>query len=236
MKGLEKIPMLPLRGMVVFPSMIIHLDAGRARSVGAVEQAMLLDRRILLVAQKNAEIEEPTPGDLFSVGTIAEVRQLFKLPGGALRVLVEGTSRAQVRQVNALEKYDEVEILPLHDQVTPSLEMEALTRGVVHRFEEWVKATRKIPAEALVSVAIIDDSGRLADLIASHLNLTVEDRQKLLELIDVGDRMRKLYAILVHELEVLAIEHKRLLFARKNQGNPKGTGGSGRQASRCGRI
>ena len=208
MKGLEKIPMLPLRGMVVFPSMIIHLDAGRARSVGAVEQAMLLDRRILLVAQKNAEIEEPTPGDLFSVGTIAEVRQLFKLPGGALRVLVEGTCRAQVRQVNALEKYDEVEILPLHDQVTPSLEMEALTRGVVHRFEEWVKATRKIPAEALVSVAIIDDSGRLADLIASHLNLTVEDRQKLLELIDVGDRMRKLYAILVHELEVLAIEHK----------------------------
>ena len=184
MKGLEKIPMLPLRGMVVFPSMIIHLDAGRARSVGAVEQAMLLGRRILLVAQKNAEIEEPAPGDLFAVGTIAEVRQLFKLPGGALRVLVEGTCRAQVRQVNALEKYDEAEILPLHDQVTPSLEMEALTRGVVHRFEEWVKATRKIPAEALVSVAIIDDSGRLADLIASHLNLTVEDRQALLELID----------------------------------------------------
>ena len=208
MKELEKIPMLPLRGMVVFPSMIIHLDAGRARSVGSVEQAMLLNRRILLVAQKNAEIEEPAPGDLFAVGTIAEVRQLFKLPGGALRVLVEGTARAQIRQVNVLEKYDEAEILPLQDQVTPSMEMEALTRGVVHRFEEWVKTTRKMPAEALVSVAIIDDSGRLADLIASHLNLTVEDRQALLELVDVGERMRKLYAILVHELEVLAIEHK----------------------------
>ncbi len=208
MEGMERIPMLPLRGMVVFPSMIIHLDAGRARSVGAVEQAMLLERRVLLVAQKNAEIEEPAPGDLFTVGTIAEVRQLFKLPGGALRVLVEGTGRAQIRQVRVLEKYDEAEILPLHDQVTPSLEMEALTRGVVHRFEEWVKATRKIPAEALVSVAIIDDSGRLADLIASHLNLTVEDKQALLELIDVGARMRRLYAILVHELEVLAIEHK----------------------------
>ncbi len=208
MKGLEKIPLLPLRGMVVFPSMIIHLDAGRARSVGAVEQAMLLDRRILLVAQKNADIEEPAPGDLHAVGTVAEIRQLFKLPGGALRVLVEGTSRAQIRQVRVLEKYDEAECLPLSDKVTPSLEMEALTRGVVHRFEEWVKATRKIPAEALVSVSIIDDSGRLADLIASHLNLTVEDRQTLLELIDVGDRMRKLYAILVHELEVLAIEHK----------------------------
>ena len=208
MRETEKIPMLPLRGMVVFPSMIIHLDAGRARSVGAVEQAMLLNRRLLLVAQKNADIEEPTPKDLFPVGTIAEVRQLFKLPGGALRVLVEGTGRAQIQQVRGLEKYDEAEILPIHDQVTPSLEMEALTRGVVHRFEEWVKATRKIPAEALVSVAIIDDSGRLADLIASHLNLTVEDKQALLELIDVGDRMRKLYAILVHELEVLAIERK----------------------------
>ena len=208
MEGMERIPMLPLRGMVVFPSMIIHLDAGRARSVGAVEQAMLLERRILLVAQKNADIEEPAPGDLFTVGTIAEVRQLFKLPGGALRVLVEGIGRAQVRQVHVLDKYDEAEILPLHDHVTQSLEMEALTRGVVHRFEEWVKATRKIPAEALVSVAIIEDSGRLADLIASHLNLTVEDKQALLELIDVGNRMRRLYAILVHELEVLAIEHK----------------------------
>ncbi len=208
MRETEKMPMLPLRGMVVFPSMIIHLDAGRARSVGAVEQAMLLDRRLLLVAQKNADIEEPAPNDLFPVGTIAEVRQLFKLPGGALRVLVEGTGRAQIQKVRGLEKYDEAEILPIHDQVTPSLEMEALTRGVVHRFEEWVKATRKIPAEALVSVAIIDDSGRLADLIASHLNLTVEDKQALLELVDVGDRMRKLYAILVHELEVLAIEHK----------------------------
>lgn len=208
MKGIEKIPMLPLRGMVVFPSMIIHLDAGRARSVGAVEQAMLVERRILLVAQKNAELEEPQSGDLFDVGTIAEVRQLFKLPGGALRVLVEGTSRACIQKVNVLEKYDEAEIVQIKDEVTPSLEMEALTRGVVHRFEEWVKATRKIPAEALVSVAIIDDTGRLADLIASHLNLTVEDKQALLELADVGARMRKLYAILVHELEVLAIERK----------------------------
>ena len=109
MEGTERIPMLPLRGMVVFPSMIIHLDAGRVRSVGAVEQAMLLERRVLLVAQKNAEIEEPAQGDLFTVGTIAEVRQLFKLPGGALRVLVEGTGRAQIRQVRVLEKYDEAE-------------------------------------------------------------------------------------------------------------------------------
>ena len=175
MKGTGQIPLLPLRGMVVFPSMIIHLDAGRVRSVAAIEQAMLAERRILLVAQKDAEIEEPTPDDLFGMGTIAEIRQIFKLPGGALRVLVEGIARARVQRVRVLEKYDEAEILQLQDEFVPSMEMEALTRGVVHRFEEWVKAARKIPAEALVSVAIIEDSGRLADLIASHLNLTVED-------------------------------------------------------------
>lgn len=208
MKGTGKIPLLPLRGMVVFPSMIIHLDAGRARSVSAIEQAMLAERRIFLVAQKDAEIEEPTPDDLFGMGTIAEIRQIFKLPGGALRVLVEGIARARVQRVRVLEKYDEAEILQLRDEFVPSMEMEALTRGVVHRFEEWVKAARKIPAEALVSVAIIEDSGRLADLIASHLNLTVEDKQILLDLVDVADRMRKLYAFLVHELEVLAIESK----------------------------
>ncbi len=208
MKGTEKLPLLPLRGMVVFPSMIIHLDAGRGRSVGAVEQAMLQDHRILLVAQKDADVENPKAGDLFDIGTIAEVRQLFKLPGGALRVLVEGCNRARIRKIKPLEKYDEAEVVSLQDMVAPSIETEALTRGVVHRFEEWVKATRKIPAEALVSVAIIDDSGRLADMIASHLNLTVEDRQQLLELIDVEERMKKLYAILVHELEVLAIENK----------------------------
>ena len=208
MKETEKLPLLPLRGMVVFPSMIIHLDAGRARSVGAIEQAMLAERRILLVAQKDAGVEEPTSADLFEVGTVAEIRQIFKLPGGALRVLVEGIARAAVRCVRVLEKYDEAEMVPLQDEFAPSMEMEALTRGVVHRFEEWVKAARKIPAEALVSVAIIEDSGRLADLIASHLNLTVEDKQQLLEMIDVAERMRKLYALLVHELEVLAIESK----------------------------
>ena len=208
MKGTDKFPLLPLRGMVVFPSMIIHLDAGRPRSIGAIEQAMLADRRILLVAQKNAEIEEPKPEDLFTMGTVAEVRQIFKLPGGAFRVLVEGIERARIRSVRALEKYDEAEAICLRDAMAPSMELEALTRGVVHQFEEWVKVTRKIPAEALVSVSIIDDSGRLADLISSHLNLSLEDKQALLDLDDVGDRMRKLYAILVHELEVLAIERK----------------------------
>ena len=208
MKGTERFPLLPLRGMVVFPSMIIHLDAGRSRSIGAIEQAMLAERRILLVAQNNAEVEEPKPEDLYSMGTVAEVRQIFKLPGGAFRVLVEGIERARIRSVKALDKYDEAEVICLRDAAVPSMELEALTRGVVHQFEEWVKVTRKIPAEALVSVSIIDDSGRLADLISSHLNLSIEDKQALLDLDDVGNRLRKLYAILVHELEVLAIERK----------------------------
>lgn len=204
----EKLPLLPLRGMVVFPYMILHLDAGRARSVAAVEQAMLGNRRILLAAQIDAEVEEPTPKDLFRIGTIAEVRQIFKMPGGALRMLVEGVGRARIQQVHVMENVDIADVVPLRDRYEPSMEMEALTRGVVHHFEEWVKASRKMPAEALVSVAIIEDVGRLADLIASHLNLTLEDKQELLEDIDVGARLRKLYALLVHELEVLSVEQK----------------------------
>ena len=105
MKGTEKFPLLPLRGMVVFPSMIIHLDAGRPRSIGAIEQAMLAERRILLVAQNNAEIEEPKPEDLYSMGTVAEVRQIFKLPGGAFRVLVEGIERARIRGTGNLKPF-----------------------------------------------------------------------------------------------------------------------------------
>ncbi len=208
MRKLTKMPLLPLRGMVVFPYMIIHLDAGRERSVAALEKAMTGDRRILLCAQRDAETDEPTREGLCDVGTVAEIRQLLKLPGGAFRVLVEGLCRGEVRGFKTLADYDEVSVL-LHQDVTEkSMEMEALTRSVVHQFEDWVKLSKKIPPEALVSVAIIDDAGRLADLIASHLNLSQEARQELLELLDVRARMERLYAMLTREMEVLALERK----------------------------
>ena len=215
MSEIRKLPLLPLRGMIVFPFMIIHLDVGRERSVAALEEAMVRDRQILLVAQKNAETDEPGEKDLYDVGTIAEVRQLLKLPGGALRVLVEGQKRAGIEAYEEMETFAEVTVVEYAEVVEESMEMEALTRAVVHEFEQWVKLSKKIPAETLVSVAILDDAGRLGDLIASHLSLKVEDRQALLEQINIKNRMELLYKILARELEVLEMERKIGMRVRK---------------------
>ena len=210
------LPVLPLRGMTVFPYMIIHLDVARDRSMAALEQAMVGDRRILLVAQRDAEIESPEEKDLYETGTIAEVRQLIKMPGGTMRVLVEGLVRGVIEGFQAMETYDEVAVTAYEDeQQDTSLEMEALSRGVSHEFEEWVKLSKKIPAETLVSVAIIDDAGRLADLIASHLNLKVETKQELLSCIDIKSRLEKLYGVLAHEIELMKMEQKIGVQVRK---------------------
>jgi len=209
------LPVLPLRGMTVFPYMIIHLDVARERSMEALEQAMVGDRRILLITQRDAEVDAPEAKDLYETGTIAEVRQLIKMPGGTMRVLVEGLVRGVIEGFQALENYDEAAVTAYEDEQPSSLEMEALSRGVSHEFEEWVKLSKKIPAETLVSVAIIDDAGRLADLIASHLNLKVETKQELLSCIDIKDRMEKLYAVLAHEIELMKMEQKIGVQVRK---------------------
>ena len=209
------LPVLPLRGMTVFPYMIIHLDVARERSMAALEQAMVGDRRILLVTQQDAEVDAPEGKDLYETGTIAEVRQLIKMPGGTMRVLVEGLVRGVIESFQALENYDEAAVTAYEDEQPNSLEMEALSRGVSHEFEEWVKLSKKIPAETLVSVAIIDDAGRLADLIASHLNLKVETKQELLSCIDIKARLEKLYAVLAHEIELMKMEQKIGVQVRK---------------------
>lgn len=208
MGDVRTLPLLPLRGMMVFPYMIIHLDVGRDRSVAALEEAMVQERQIMVVAQKDAENDEPTREGLFDVGTVVEIRQILKLPGGTVRVLVEGLHRGLITDYRELEKYAEADIQEYHDEIDDSMQMEALTRAVVHQFEEWVRISKKIPAEALISVAILDDAGRLSDLIASHLNLKLEVKQDLLSRIDVKERMEKLYEVLTRELEVLEIERK----------------------------
>lgn len=206
---LTRLPLLPLRGMVVFPFMIVHLDVGRDRSVAALDEAMVHNRKIFLTAQKNDETENPTLDDLYEVGTIAEIRQLIKIPDGNIRVLVEGISRATLEKISELEKYDEAEVIERPDETGEnSLQFEALTRGVVHEFEEWVKLSRKIPPETFVSVTILDDVGRLSDLIASHLNLKLDQKQEILASIEVEKRLEKLYEILARELEVLQMEEK----------------------------
>lgn len=208
MAEVKTLPFLPLRGMMVFPYMIIHLDVSRERSTAALETAMLNDHRIMLSAQLKEEDEEPKLKDVYPIGTVAEIRQLFKLPGGILRVLVEGICRGTIEDYRDNEKYAEVDVTEHHDPIDASMPMEALTRAVVHQFEEWVKLSKRIPAEALVSVTIMDDAGRLADLIASHLNIKLETRQELLSLIDVKKRLEKLYEVLARELEILDMEQK----------------------------
>ena len=211
----KKLPVLPLRGVVVFPYMLIHLDVGRPRSMEALEAAMVQDREIFLTAQIDPETEEPEEKDLYPVGTLAEIRQLIKLPDGSVRVLVEGKKRARKQAFTALERYDEVEAEICIDPIDGSMGMEALTRAVVHEFEEWVRLSKKIPAETLISVAIIDDAGRLADLIASHLSLKLETRQELLACIDVRKRLEKLYEVVARELEIQKVEQKIGVRVRK---------------------
>lgn len=208
MAELRTLPLLPLRGMVVFPYMMIHIDVGRDRSMAAIEEAMVENREVMLTTQTDAEAEEFTFKELYPVGVVAEIRQVIKLPGDTVRVLVEGKHRAVIHEYHEQENFDTAEVEEFTDKIDTSMNMEALNRAVVHQFEEWVRLSKKIPPETLVSVAIIDDAGRLADLIASHLNLKVETRQELLAAIDVKERLEKLYAVLTREMEILQMEHK----------------------------
>ena len=204
------LPVLPLRGMMVFPYMMVHLDAGREQSISALEKAMLVeDKHVFLVAQRDSDLEDPQMSDLYSVGTVAEIKHLMKLPDGAIRVLVEGRYRGQI--VSAIEQEDDyliANVREYHDKIDKSIEMEALVRVVVHEFEQWVKSSKKIPADAMVSVSIIDDAGRLADMIAGHINLKLDDRQAILESIDVKERLERLYGFLKREKDILDIERK----------------------------
>ena len=200
------LPLVPLRGVTVFPNMIMHLDIGRESSINALEAAMVADRRIFLVAQKESDDDNPTQEDLYTVGTLAEIRQIIKIPDGNVRVLVEGINRAVMTDYREFENYAEADIEVHEDAWKDSLQLEALVKGVVHEFEEWVKLSKRIPSETFIAVTILEDIGRLADLITSHLNLKLESRQELLDALDVEDRLEKLYAILARELEVLQME------------------------------
>jgi len=209
------IPLLPLRGILVFPYMIIHLDVGREKSISALEEAMVHDRLIMLASQKDAQNDKPLPEDIFATGTVAEIKQLLKLPGGTIRVLVEGLHRAKIEKFVELDPYYQVEVNEFEEMEGKTPEVEALTRSVVHQFEQWVKLSKKIPPETLVSVVTVEEPGRLADLIASHLSLKIEDKQALLDAITVKDRLEKMCEIIGREMEILELEKKINVRVRK---------------------
>ncbi|MDR3565357.1 MAG: endopeptidase La [Negativicutes bacterium] len=211
----RKMPLLPLRGILVFPYMIIHLDVGREKSISALEESMVHDRLIMLATQRDAQNDKPTPEDIFSVGTVVEIKQLLKLPGGTIRVLVEGLHRAEILNYAELDPFYMVEIKEYGEPETKTPEIEALTRTAVHQFEQWVKLSKKIPPETLVSVVTVEEPGRLTDLVASHLALKIEDKQTLLDAVEVKDRLERLCDILGREMEILELEKKINVRVRK---------------------
>ncbi|NCD09129.1 MAG: endopeptidase La [Negativicutes bacterium] len=201
------IPLLPLRGMLVFPGMIINLDVGRDRSIKAVESAMAINRKILLVTQREAGTIEPSESDLFTYGVIAEIKQLLKLPNGALRILVEGLSRAKIEAVrDNKEIYFEAEVQEIASMIVDSNEVEALKRMLIETFEQWILASKKITSEVLLTFKDQPDPGRIADMIAGYLTIGVDEKESVLEAIDVKDRMNLLYSYLCKELEIANIE------------------------------
>ncbi|MDK4685188.1 endopeptidase La [Kingella negevensis] len=201
-------PALPLRDMVVYPNMVLPLFVGRPKSVAALNAAMDDGKMIFLVAQKNGSDEDPTPDDLHEVGTISEIMQVLKLPDGTVKVLVEGKQRASVRGIADNGEYFESDLVAMQEVVAEPADQEALHRTLLSQFDQYVKADKKIPAEVLASIHEIDDNSRMTDTVAAHLQLKLDQRQKLLELADVGERMEFLLAQIEGELEIAQLEKR----------------------------
>ncbi|MEF2968000.1 endopeptidase La [Paenibacillus sp. M1] len=204
----RRFPLLPLRGLLVYPSMVLHLDVGREKSVKALEKAMVDDNLILLCSQSEVNIEEPTQEDIFRIGTVAKVRQMLKLPNGTIRVLVEGMERAEIMEYLDNEEYYEVIAKERPEEDTADPEIDALMRTVLTQFEHYINLSKKVTPETLAAVSDIEEAGRLADVITSHLSLKIKDKQEILETIDVRARLEKLLDILNNEREVLELERK----------------------------
>ncbi len=206
-----ELPMLPLRDVVVFPHMVIPLFVGRPKSIKALESAMAAERRIMLVAQKTAAKDEPAIDDMFDVGCVSTILQMLKLPDGTVKVLVEGQQRATVSSIVDGEAHFVAHVTPVDpaaEQSEPSSEIEALRRAVMQQFDQYVKLNKKIPPEILTSISSIDDAGRLADTIAAHLPLKLENKQQVLDLASIKARLENLFAQLEHEVDILNVDKR----------------------------
>ncbi|NMB20538.1 MAG: endopeptidase La [Firmicutes bacterium] len=201
-------PLLPLRGTLVFPHMVTPLEVGRSRSIEAVEQSMLGDGRIVLAAQHQMAVEDPQPEDIYTIGTLCEIKQLLRVPEGQIRILVEGFSRVRLEHIDDAEGYYEtfVTAVPETDGDMDHYEREALMRVVREEFEKYVRLSKKIPAEVLMSVSSIEDVHRFADTIASQLNVAFDEKQRLLEIIPVDKRLEAILGLLYREGEILGLE------------------------------
>ncbi|MFN3417078.1 MAG: endopeptidase La [Caldimonas sp.] len=203
-----ELPLLPLRDVVVFPHMVIPLFVGRPKSIKALESAMEAGRQIMLVAQKAAGKDEPRADDMFSVGCVSSILQMLKLPDGTVKVLVEGLQRATTDRIDDRGEHFVAVVRPVPPETESSPEVEALRRAVTQQFDQYVKLNKKIPPEILTSIAGIDDAGRLADTIAAHLPLKLENKQSVLDLFSVAKRLERLLEQLEHEVDILQVEKR----------------------------
>ena len=203
-----ELPLLPLRDVVVFPHMVIPLFVGRPKSIKALESAMEDGKSILLVAQKSAAKDEPAVEDLYDIGCIANILQMLKLPDGTIEVLVEGVQRARIERVEDMRSLFVASVRPVPVAEAPSHELEAMRRAIIAQFDQYVKLNKKIPPEILGSLAGIEEAGRLADTIAAHLPLKLEQKQEVLEMFDTGARLDKLLGQLEGELDILQVEKR----------------------------
>ncbi len=206
--NMVQLPLLPLRDVVVFPHMVIPLFVGRPKSIKALETAMEAGKSIVLIAQKSAAKDEPAPEDLYSIGTLANILQMLKLPDGTVKVLVEGSQRAHIDQVMDATTHFTVEATPIAADNEITAEVEAMRRTLVAQFDQYVKLNKKIPPEILTSLSGIDEPGRLADTIAAHLPLKLEQKQEVLEMIAAKKRLEHLLTLIEGELDILQVEKR----------------------------
>jgi ATP-dependent Lon protease len=203
-----QLPLLPLRDVVVFPHMVIPLFVGRPKSIKALEAAMEQGKSIMLAAQKAAAKDEPSAEDIYEIGTVANILQMLKLPDGTVKVLVEGAQRARIHSISDLDTHFVADLTPVESEPGDESEVEAMRRAIVQQFDQYVKLNKKIPPEILTSLAGIDDAGRLADTIAAHLPLKLEQKQVILEIFNVAKRHEHLLGQLEGELDILQVEKR----------------------------
>ncbi|NMM37748.1 MAG: endopeptidase La [Glaciimonas sp.] len=204
----SQLPLLPLRDVVVFPHMVIPLFVGRPKSIKALEAAMEQGKSIMLAAQKAAAKDEPSPEDIYEIGCVANILQMLKLPDGTVKVLVEGAQRARIHHISELETHFVADLTPIESELGDDSELEAMRRTIVQQFDQYVKLNKKIPPEILTSLAGIEDAGRLADTVAAHLPLKLEQKQVILEIFSVPKRLEHLLGQLEGELDILQVEKR----------------------------
>lgn len=204
----QELPVLPLRDVVVYPHMVLPLFVGRQKSIKALEAAMVSDKQILLVAQKRADDDDPNLDDIYEIGTVSTVLQLLKLPDGTVKVLVEGSERGKVDKYEHYEDYIVAQTSPLLVESEPARDVDILARSLMSQFDQYVKLNKKIPPEILTSLSSIEEPGRLADTIAAHLSLKIDEKQRVLETVELRERLESLMAFLESEIDLLQVEKR----------------------------